>query len=82
MSGEPDYYVEIEGIEPTAHTSDGAQNAVRKWIGVRFDCCGTYTRIYRNANATAYEGRCPRCLRAVKALVGPGGTDCRFFVAD
>lgn len=53
----------------------------RPWLGLRFDCCQVYYRIYRNAQGTAYEGRCPRCLRAIRVAVGPGGSDQRFFRA-
>lgn len=53
----------------------------RPWIGIRFDCCGAYARVYRNPDATVYVGRCPHCLQTVTLRVGPGGTDQRFFVA-
>lgn len=53
----------------------------RPWVGIVFECCGLYARVYRNRDATAYEGRCPGCTRRVKLRVGPGGTDCRFFSA-
>lgn len=54
----------------------------RPWVGIRFDCCGVYSRIYRNRPGTEYAGRCPRCGRRVKLKVGPGGTSARFFIAE
>lgn len=81
MAGEPDYYVDIPGVDDGGERG-GAAGEGRPWIGVRFDCCGAYVRVYRNKAGTAYEGNCPRCLRKVRAAVGPGGTSARFFVAE
>lgn len=53
----------------------------RKYVGIQFECCGTYTRIYQNRQGTAYEGRCPRCLRQVRLKIAPWGTNERFFQA-
>lgn len=53
----------------------------RPYIGVQFECCAVYYRVYRNAAGTAYEGRCPRCGIAVKVPIGPEGTTARFFRA-
>ena len=53
----------------------------RKFIGVKFNCCNVYLRIYPNKEGTAYEGRCPKCFRPVKFKIGTGGTDHRFFEA-
>ena len=53
----------------------------RKFIGVKFNCCNVYVRIYANKEGTAYEGRCPKCFRPVKFKIGEGGTEHRFFEA-
>ena len=82
MADEPDYIVELPGIDADADGKQSASKNTRAWIGVRFDCCGVYLRIYRNRAGTAYAGRCPRCLRAVRALIGPDGTSSRMFVAE
>jgi hypothetical protein len=54
----------------------------RPFLGVRFDCCNVYLRIYRNKEGTAYEGRCPKCLRRLSIPIGPGGSSNRFFTAS
>ena len=53
----------------------------RKYLGIKFDCCGTYARIYQNKEGTAYVGRCPKCLRPIRIKIGEGGTTNRFFRA-
>ena len=55
--------------------------AGRKFLGIYFECCRLYARIYRNCEGTAYEGRCPRCGRSVRVSIGAGGTPRRFFAA-
>ncbi len=54
----------------------------RPYIGIMFDCCGVYARIYRNKEGTAYVGRCPKCMREVRLKTGDGGTNTRFFHAQ
>ena len=54
----------------------------RKYIGVLFECCKAYQRIYINREGTAYVGRCPKCFRNLRIEVGPGGTDARIFRAS
>jgi hypothetical protein len=53
----------------------------REFLGIMFNCCGVYGRIYKNKDKTAYVGRCPRCMRNIRVPVGEGGTNQRFFDA-
>jgi len=53
----------------------------RRFLGIQFDCCGVYARVYANQDGTTYEGCCPRCFKPVHIGIGSGGTDCRFFTA-
>ena len=78
---DPDYLLEIEGLDERVEHAPKAM-AKRRWIGVRFDCCDVYQRLYKSADGKAYRGRCPRCLRKVRLRVGPSGTDARFFTAE
>mgnify|MGYP004103903895 CR=1 FL=1 len=51
----------------------------RSFLGIMFDCCSVYNRVYINRAGTAYEGRCPRCRRSVRFVVGSGGSDKRMW---
>ena len=80
---DPAYFVDIEGL----HDGDEVKGLTptlrdRPWVGIRFECCGTYARVYRNAEGTVYRGTCPRCRAPVTLRVGPGGTSARFFQAE
>lgn len=68
-------------IEPEPQNLAPIGSSKRKWIGVHFQCCQVYSRIYINKQQNAYEGQCPRCLRKVRAQIGPEGTANRFFKA-
>jgi len=82
MDDSPAYRIDIDGVDdPAAVGSAAPGRRLRPWVGVHFDCCGVYTRVYRNREGTAYQGACPRCARPVTLRIGPDGTDARFFVA-
>ncbi len=83
MPSDEDYLVEIDGVREAAAEEDdsSANQPPRRWIGVTFECCSVYTRIYRNRLGTAYQGHCPRCSRSLRVRIGSGGTDARFFIA-
>jgi len=51
------------------------------FLGIMFECCNVYGRIYKNKEGTYYSGRCPKCLRQIKIRIGEGGVNQRFFSA-
>jgi hypothetical protein len=65
----------------SASMKSGENRPARKYIGVHFRCCNIYYRIYRNSNATAYEGYCPKCHKKVYIKIGESGVQNRFFEA-
>ena len=58
----------------------------KKFLGVYFECCHVYGRLYQNKDATHYVGRCPRCMSPLKVPIGdgdnPNATNQRFFKAN
>jgi hypothetical protein len=69
--------------QPAAHGAEAisAGEKLKKFLGVKFECCGTYARAYRNPSGTAYLARCPRCGQTVTiGIDAQHGTDARFFV--
>ncbi len=62
-------------------TPKGKAEQEQRFLGVTFACCDIYSRVYINQEGTAYEGRCPKCSKPVQILIGPGGSDSRFFTA-
>ena len=54
----------------------------RQFLGVWFECCHAYGRLYKNKEGTCYRGRCPKCLRSVRVPIdrnSDSATDRRFF---
>lgn len=64
-----------------SETAQGQSMRGRPWLAIQWRCCSVYSRIYRNAAGTAYDGRCPRCAKSLHVAVGHGGTSSRFFEA-
>ncbi len=55
----------------------------RPYIGIRFDCCSVYQRIYREPDEQIYAGRCPKCLKMVRVEVDPqNGKAVKFLRAE
>ena len=83
MDEPPPYHVDIASLGDMGSEAEGKSDLRgRPWVGIHFECCGVYTRIYRNREGTAYHGACPRCQRYVTLRIGPDGTDARFFIAE
>lgn len=67
--------------QPT-EPAEGIDRNGRPYIGITFECCRVYARVYRNPGEPFYHGRCPKCLRMIRLRVGPDGTPSRFFTAE
>ncbi len=84
-----DYVVELSSAPHLGSTpakddipaSGESNDAAVRYLTIQFECCKVYAPIYRNAAGTAYAGHCPRCLKAVRLPIGPGGTNARIFTA-
>jgi len=63
----------------SAKKKNSAQGQRRPYIGIFWECCKVYSRIYLNKNETAYVGWCPRCSKRVQLNVSPAGSKSRFF---
>ena len=65
--------------EPRLTESDSGKSTEKNYLGIRFQCCSVYARIYKNREGTAYTGHCPKCASPVRIKIGHGGTSSRFF---
>jgi hypothetical protein len=77
----PGDFLDLSSEGPSREGEGSKPAKDRRFVGVQFDCCDVYTRVYINRDETAYEGHCPRCGNKVRLGIGPGGTDSRFFTA-
>ncbi|HVP12700.1 MAG TPA: hypothetical protein VMV94_16100 [Phycisphaerae bacterium] len=71
----------VAGQAAASGPPPGSAPPRRLWVGVQFECCGVYTRIYRDPDVPFYEGQCPQCGRKVTMRVGPDGVNSRLFRA-
>ena len=86
---DPDYILDLSSVPDSADakqvnasaSNQGQSSQARGWIAIKWKCCGTYGRAYKNRRGDAYEARCPKCMRPIKVGIGPGGTSERFFEA-
>ena len=66
-------------------TEEEKKRDPKKFLGVLFECCNAYGRLYQNQQGTHYIGRCPKCMKNLKVPIGtsdnPNATSQRFFKA-
>ncbi len=53
----------------------------KSYLGIMFECCNVYARIYKNKAGTHYVGHCPKCMKSIKIKIGSSGSGDRFFRA-
>jgi hypothetical protein len=67
------------GLAEKKGMSRSKPNPQRKFLGVMFECCRVYSRVYIDPAGEVYEGRCPRCRKSVRFVVGEGGSGKRMW---
>lgn len=54
----------------------------KPFLGIMFECCRVYARVYRESDEMLYVGRCPKCLNKVTIRVDPkSGSKSRMLKA-
>ena len=61
---------EVTVRSPLSDQNTGQSPPKRKFLGIKFNCCGVYHHIYINKDGTAYEGRCPKCMVPIRLKIG------------
>lgn len=78
MKSDPrDYKLDVAGLPRTESPLPS-----RPYLSVLFNCCRIYQRVYKDADGAGYTGRCPKCLRTIRFVIGPGGAPGRSFVVE
>jgi len=82
MADRPEQQLNIRWpAEPEPGEADARKGKGRQWLGIHFECCNVYVRIYRRADEREYVGSCPECRGRVRVRVGAGGLEGRIFRA-
>ena len=66
------------GKKPKGNSKSNSRQPT-PFVGVSWDCCKVYSRIYLNKKKTAYVGWCPKCGKRVQMNLSPAGSKSRFF---
>ncbi|HPF41473.1 MAG TPA: hypothetical protein PK093_22790 [Phycisphaerae bacterium] len=76
-------HLDITDLDPPGETpmADSATSSHRVWVGVYYECCAAYARVYRRPDDLRYQGRCPECGASVSIRVGPNGIAARMLIA-
>ncbi|HLP85142.1 MAG TPA: hypothetical protein VK157_12395 [Phycisphaerales bacterium] len=67
------------GPPKPGQTQEGRDMTGRPFLMVWFKCAGAYQKVFRNAQATQYSARCPKCGKTMQFAVGSGGENRRMF---
>ena len=70
-----------DGASTTDRKSHATVDSDRVWLGIYYECCLAYSRVYRRRNELSYRGRCPKCGARVSIRVGPQGIAAKMLVA-
>lgn len=67
--------------EPRSNRPKGGDGA-KPFLGVLFECCNIYRRIYLHHSGAFYFGQCPKCGRSIRFEVDDRkGKKTRFWKA-
>lgn len=58
---------------------DNARSKGRPFLGITFECCRVYCRVYLTADKKAFAGSCPKCGAPIRIRTAPGGSTSRFW---